>query len=158
MIRAIAAIDSKRGIANDQGIPWQGKVPSDTAWFREKTMSGGIILMGYGTYSEFASPLHSRQNYVATHRPEPLRDGFTKVAQARRFLQEATDDVWNIGGAKLFQETLDLNDELYLTKLQDDFGCTKFFPVYEELFELASESEPVTENNITFTFCIYRRK
>jgi len=158
MIRAIVATDSKRGIADDHGIPWQGKVPSDAAWFREKTMTGGLILMGYGTYTEFSSPLHGRENFVATHRPEPLRDGFSKVADARKFLQETTEDVWNIGGAALFTETLDLNDELYITKLQGDFDCTKFFPEYEQLFELASESEPITENGITFTFCIYRRK
>ncbi|HET7320437.1 MAG TPA: dihydrofolate reductase [Candidatus Saccharimonadales bacterium] len=158
MIRAIAAIDNKRGIANDRGIPWQGKVPSDTAWFRDNTMSGGLILMGYGTYTEFSKPLHGRQNFVATHRPVPLREGFTKVTDARKFLKETTEDVWNIGGAVLFAETLDMNDELYLTKLQGDFQCTKFFPEYDNLFELASESKPITENGITFTFCVYRRK
>jgi dihydrofolate reductase len=30
MIRLIAAVDSQRGVANEHGIPWQGKVPMDT--------------------------------------------------------------------------------------------------------------------------------
>lgn len=155
MIRAIAAIDNKRGIADDHGIPWQGKLPTDVKYFRDKTLSGGAVLMGYGTYTEFEKPLGGRQNFVATHKPGALREGFTAVHDAREFL-EATKDVWVIGGAALFAETLDMNDELYLTKLRGDFGCTKFFPEYDELFELASESEPITENGITFTFCVYR--
>ena len=61
MIRLIAAIDSRRGIATDSGIPW--KLPGDTAYFHEKTAKG-LILMGFATYSEFAAPLHGRENFV----------------------------------------------------------------------------------------------
>ena len=61
MIRQIAAIDSQRGIATDSGIPW--KLPGDSAYFREKT-SNGLIVMGRATYDEFAAPLHDRENYV----------------------------------------------------------------------------------------------
>ena len=61
MIRLIAAIDSQRGIATDSGIPW--KLPGDTAYFREKT-ANGLIVMGRATYDEFAAPLHGRENYV----------------------------------------------------------------------------------------------
>jgi dihydrofolate reductase len=157
MIRAIAAMDSKRGIANDKGIPWQGKLPMDVKYFHDKTSSGGAILMGYGTYLEFKQPLGGRENFVATRKPGPLREGFTAVHDAREFLK-ITEDVWVIGGAGLFAETLDLDDELYLTKLQGEFGCTKFFPEYEGNFELASQSESMTENGITFTFCVYKRK
>ena len=157
MIRSIVAVDETRGMANNDGIPWQGKIPSDVAYFREKTLSGGVILMGYGTYAEFTKPLHGRTNYVATHKVESLRDGFIKVGNAREFLKQAAEDVWNIGGAALFEDTLDLNDELYITKVRGNFDCTKFFPEYEELFELVSESEPITENGITYTFCVYKR-
>lgn len=157
MIRAIAALDTSRGIADDHGIPWQGKLPTDVKYFRDKTLSGGAVLMGYGTYTEFSKPLGGRENFVATHKPGALREGFTAVHDARAFLK-ITEDVWIIGGAALFAETLDLNDELYLTKLQADFDCTKFFPPYEEMFELVNESELITESGITFTFCIYKRK
>lgn len=51
MIRLIAAMDSKRGIATSAGIPW--KLPGDAAYFRERT-ARGLILMGRATYNEFA--------------------------------------------------------------------------------------------------------
>ena len=65
MIRQIAAIDSQRGIATDSGIPW--KLPGDSAYFRQKT-STGLIVMGRATYDEFAAPLHGEENYVLSHR------------------------------------------------------------------------------------------
>ena len=66
MIRLIAAMDSRHGIATASGIPW--KLPGDTAYFREQT-SRGLILMGRSTYDEFAAPLHGRENFVLTTDP-----------------------------------------------------------------------------------------
>jgi dihydrofolate reductase len=65
--------------------------------------------------------------------------------------------VWNLGGALLFASTFDMADELYITQLEGNFGCTKFFPAYKDDFYLVSQSEPVTENNITFRFEVWKR-
>ena len=76
MIRLIAAIDSQRGIATDSGIPW--KLPGDSAYFREKTATG-LIVMGRATYDEFAAPLHDGENYVLSTTTAPLRAGFQAI-------------------------------------------------------------------------------
>jgi len=157
MIRFIAAIDERRGLANEHGIPWQSKVPTDAAYFRSKTIHSNLM-MGYGWYVEQKLPLPERRNLVATTNPEPLREGFERVTDAREFLQNATEDIWVGGGAILFTNTLDLADELYITQLNGDFQCTKFFPEFEGSFVLKSKSEPITENNITFWFEIWQRK
>ncbi len=156
MIRFIAALDSKRGIANDHGIPWQGKVPTDVAQFRAKTIHSNV-LMGYGWYKEQKEPLPDRRNFVATSNPEPLRSGFERVTDARTFLQDFSGDIWVGGGAALFESTLDLADELHLTHLDGDFDCTKFFPEFEDKFTLVEKSEPITENGITYHFARYQR-
>ncbi len=156
MIRSIAAIDEKRGLATDDGIPWD--LPSDKQYFRDQTREG-IILMGMGTYREFSKPMHDRANYVATSQTEPLRDGFVAVGDVPEFFaQHEGETIQNIGGAGLFTSTLDFADELLLTQIQADFHCTKFFPEYTQDFELVQESEPVTENGITFRFQTWRRK
>lgn len=157
MIRFIAALDKNRGIADDHGIPWQGMVPTDVKYFREKT-TGGIVLMGSGWYAEQLQPLPNRRNLVATSFQEPLRDGFEKISDARTFLQETKDNIWVGGGANLFTSTLDLADELYLTRLDHDFHCTKYFPSFEDSFERVNQSEPITENNITYWFQVWQRK
>lgn len=157
MIRFIAAIDAKRGVANEHGIPWQGKLPTDVAYFRAKTLHG-TVMMGQGWYKEQKLPLPERRNVVATSSPEPLRPGFEHAPDAREFLNNFQGDIWVGGGAGLFASTLDLADELYLTLIDGDFHCTKFFPEYEQDFEKISESEPQTENGITFRFTVWKSK
>lgn len=154
MIRGIVAIDQKRGMANEQGIPWD--IPGDKKYFVD-SLQTGLILMGYGTYLEVKKPFGSQDNYVATGRGEELRQGFIKVADARQFLTQATDNVWNIGGPGLLTQTIDLVDELYITQLQADFNCTKFLPEFHDQFILKSESNPITENNITYTYQIWNK-
>lgn len=154
MIRSIVAIDEKNGMADDNGIPWIGKIPSDQKYFVDQTESG-VILMGYGTYLEFDKPFHDRINYVATRRLEELRQGFVKVKDPRKFLQDTTGDVWNIGGPGLLVSTLDQIDELYVTQLKGDFNCTKFLPDFKDKFTLEYESKPQIENGISFTFQVW---
>lgn len=157
MIRFIAAIDDKRGTANDHGIPWGRKLTKDLEDFRKRTM-GHPMLMGYNTYVEFAHPLPNRHNLVASHQDTKLRPGFDLVTDARAYLRKAQEDIWVIGGAGLFTETLDLADELYLTRVQGDFQCTKFFPEFESAFERVSKGEPITESDIMYWFEVWRRK
>ncbi|HSW37703.1 MAG TPA: dihydrofolate reductase [Candidatus Saccharimonadales bacterium] len=159
MIRFIAAIDNQNGLADDHGIPWQGKLPTDVAYFRRKIMDGTVV-MGRGTYNELKRPLPGGRNLVATHKTVTLRKGFGVIHDVKAFLKAAKpeEDIWVIGGAELFESTLAFAEELYLTEVQGDFKCTKFFPEYKKNFELASRSEPRLENGITFTFNVYRHK
>lgn len=139
MIRAIAAVDDRLGIATDTGIPW--KVPADVAHFRELT-TGSNVLMGYATYAEFADPMPGRVNYVATGRTETLREGFLPVSDLHSFLPAFVGDLWIIGGAMLFVTTLDAVQEIALTRVGGDFGCTKFFPPFDTTFRLTTDDVP----------------
>lgn len=151
----IAAVDSKRGIADDYGIPWD--LPKDKAYFRAKT-EGGVIVMGYRMYLELVEPLPNRTNMVVTDGTEPLRAGFEPILDLTGFLHECTNDVWIVGGAATYEVAMPFAEELYLTKLTRDFDCTKFFPVYEPDFERLSQSGLMEENGIQYRFCVYRRK
>lgn len=158
MIRLIAAMDTQRGIADEHGIPWQGKIPTDTKRFHEAT-SDGIIVMGYGTYKEYDKPLHDRENFVVS-RPDTgaLRAGFVIVPDADRFFDlRAHELVWVIGGAALFSASLARAGELVLTHLDADFHCTKFFPEFADTFELDNVDGPHVENDINFRFETWRR-
>jgi dihydrofolate reductase len=155
MIRLIAAIDSRRGIATDSGIPW--KLPGDTAYFRQKTATG-LIIMGRATYEEFSAPLHDTDNFVLTRGTAPLRAGFravTSVDQLRR--AHPDEDIWVIGGAGVYEETIGEAQQLLLTQVVGDFHCTKFFPPYRDSFELASQSADHAERGITYRFETWRR-
>ncbi len=157
MIRFIAAIDEKLGLADEHGIPWMGKLPTDLEFFRQKT-SVGDILMGYGTYIEFKKPFHNHLNYVAVKGDIELHPGFKQVSDARMFLSNFDNDIWVLGGAGLFTSTLDLADELYLTRIEADFHCTKFFPPFENDFVLSQKGDDQIENSITFRFEVWKPK
>ena len=156
MTRFIVAIDKNRGLADNHGIPWQGKIPGDVEYFRKMT-EGFSILMGKGTYNEFKVPLPNRRNFVATSSPESLRKGFQSVSDPRSFLRQSREDVWVIGGAKLFKSTIDLTDELYITQIDGDWHCTKFFPEFKDKFKLKSETTKQTENGVAYCFTIWKR-
>jgi dihydrofolate reductase len=157
MIRFIAAVDEKNGMADERGIPWQGKIPGEVAYFRKQTMNG-VVLMGYATYEEFDKPLHGRQNFVANVESVELRPGFKLVTDARDFLKNNHDEVWVIGGPGLFASTLELAKEIFITRVKGDYNCTKFFPKFEDKFVLKSESESVSENGITYRFQVWVKK
>jgi dihydrofolate reductase len=158
MIRLIAAMDKQRGIADEHGIPWHGKIPLDTKRFHDQT-AHGIIVMGYGTYLEYDKPLHDRENFVVS-RPDTgeLRAGFAAVPDADQFFDlHAHELIWVIGGAALFSATLGRAQELVLTRLDADFHCTKFFPAFSDDFELENDEGPYVENDVSFRFETLRR-
>ena len=156
MIRDIAALDSRRGIGTDTGIPW--KLPGDSVFFRQKTAKG-IIVMGRATYDEFAAPLHERKNFVLTRSRTPLREGFQPITGLDQVLTGHPDeDIWILGGAAVYDETLASVDELLLTQVDGDFHCTKFFPPYHADFLLESRSEDHEDDGITYRFETWRRR
>jgi dihydrofolate reductase len=140
MIRAVAAVDDCLGLATEKGIPW--KVPADVQHFRTVTANVDV-LMGYATYAEFAQPMPGRTNYVATGRGRELREGFLPVKDVDTFLSSGhSGDLWIIGGAMLFAMTLEKIQVLSMTRVEGDFNCTKFFPAFEDTFDLVGSTTP----------------
>lgn len=160
MIRLIAAIDNKRGLARNGGLPW--KIPEDEKYFTEQTKTyGGNVLTGATTFWDtyHGKPLIKRQNYILTHKNDPI-PGATVVHDLPKLLEEFKDkDLWVAGGAEVFKEVMAAGkaDELYLTHIEADFDCDQFFPEYESSFRLAERSEAREQNGLKFTYARYIR-
>lgn len=155
MIRLIAAVDQKLGITKGGLQPW--KLPADEQYFAEQTkLRGGIVLVGLTTFKTFKAPLTERQNFVVTHETSPI-PGVELVHDIDAFLA-AHANVWVVGGASVFEQTISQADELYLTEIAADFGCDQFFPDFlPHEFELAEQSEPQEQNGFHFTYKTYKR-
>ena len=131
MIRLIAAIDRKRGIAKHGGMPWF--IPEDEKYFTTQTkMRGGCVLTGGRTFRDTyqGKPLIDRQNYILTHADTPI-EGVILVHDLGKLLDEFKDkELWVSGGAEIFKEIMDADkaDELYLTHIDADCGSDKGFP------------------------------
>lgn len=156
MIRHIVAFDRKRGFAKGGVIPWY--IPDDEAFFSAETKKyGGNVLVGVRTFETFQHPLSERKNYVLTHSSAPI-PGAVVVNDLQKFLAEFTEDLWVIGGAVSFEQTMDVADELYITKIDAEFGCDRFYPEYENMFDLVQESQPKNQNGFNFVYTVYRPK
>lgn len=155
MIRHIVAFDMKQGFAKGGVIPWY--IPDDEAFFTSESKKyGGNVLVGARTFKTFKHPLPERNNFVLTHSATPI-PGAVAVNDLQEFLANFTDDLWVIGGTVVFEQTLDIADELYITKIEADFRCDRFYPEYEDKFELVRESEPKTQNGFIYRYCLYKK-
>jgi dihydrofolate reductase len=159
MIRQIVAIDSKRGIAKDGVQPW--KLPGDEAYFGKLTKGyGGLVLMGSKTFEVIGHPLPDRENFVVSRDGGEI-PGVTVVSDLEQFLagfKEAQKDIWIIGGAKIYELTLSLTDELYVTEIEADFDCNQFYPDFLQAgFTAAETGEKQVENDVSFRFCVYKK-
>jgi dihydrofolate reductase len=158
MIRLIAAIDRKRGIAKGGIQPWF--IPEDECYFTDETKKyGAAVLVGSTTFKTFHEPLAGRQNYVLTRDRTPIA-GAETVNDLERFLKGLQGkDLWVVGGANVFAQVIEAGqaDELYLTHIQADFGCNQFFPEYQQTFKLAEQTDLHEENGFIFSSARYTK-
>lgn len=155
MIKILAAIDQKRGLAKGNSLPWN--LPNDVKRYRELMKTeGGNVLIGRTTYMQMKNVLGDNKVFLATTSIDSM-NGVEIVKDINNFLSEYKGDLWVIGGAKVFEDSLPYVNELMLTRIDGDFDCNVFFPEFEDKFEEYSKEEPITENGITYQFVNYRR-
>ena len=156
MIRLIAAVDNKRGIAKHGFQPWH--IPNDEKYFLDQTSKwGGEVLMGSKTYEVIGHPLKDRKNYVASRDAASI-NGAEVVRDLENFLKTFERDLWVIGGASVFEQALPYADELYLTEIQADFGCDQFFPEFQAGFMPFGEEPLQEQNGFLYKYVIYTKR
>jgi len=160
MIRVIAAMDKKRGIAKHGSVPWH--LPEDMANFKQLTKShGGRMLVGTTTFMNALKrkPLEGRTTYVLTRKPQAV-EGVQLVHDLESWLKSmGGQDIWIIGGASIYKQIIDngLADELYLTHIDADFSCDQFFPDYQASFQLVSQTKPKEYHGLHYNFAVYTK-
>lgn len=159
----IVAADNKWGIGRDGGL--LASIPTDMKYFREHT-TGKVVVMGRKTLESMPGRrgLPKRINYVLTTDPGYEAERCTVVNSEDELWEELSqydpDDVFLIGGATLYNRFYRMCDKLFVTKLDADLNADTFITCFDDDpdYEVVSESEPVTENGITFRFVVYGRK
>ena len=159
----IVAADRKWGIGKNGGL--LADLPTDMQYFREHT-EGKAVVMGRKTLESLPGRkgLPKRVNYVLTTNPDFKAERCIAVHSEDELWDALSryepDDVWLIGGASLFNWFYSMCERLYVTKIDADLDADTFIENFDEDpdFEIISESEPVTENGITYRFRVYQRK
>ena len=158
-ISLIAAFTEKRVIGKDGKIPWTLK--EDLQHFRNKT-EGCSVVMGRKTYQSIGKPLPNRLNIVMTRSPKSL-EGVKEVTnkeEALKFASSYSDEVFIIGGEKIYEEFLPIATYMFLTKIDITTEGDTFFPKWNanEWVEFSRQERKDGDQNIKYCFLEYRRK
>ena len=129
MITLIVAMDLEGGIGKNGGLPWH--LSTDLRRFKQITM-GSAIVMGRKTYQSIGKPLPGRKNIVITGNPDFDEPGVMLARNLVEGLKSAQMDggqqIFVIGGAQIFEQTLPLAQKIHLTVVHTRAGCQVFFP------------------------------
>jgi dihydrofolate reductase len=130
MISIIAAMAENRVIGRENSLPWH--LPNDLKHFKRLT-SGHAIIMGRKNYESIGRPLPERTNIVVTRTPDYRAPGCTVVHSIGDALVAAGDDpeVFIIGGAELYAQTLARAHRLYLTEIHAHVSGDTYFPNFD---------------------------
>ena len=162
-IAIVVAYDKNRGIGTAGDLPWGRSLPADLAHFKELT-TGGAVVMGRKTYESIGGrPLPNRKNIVLSAGEVAGAIGAKNFAQALQFAsEEPNQDIFVIGGERVFAEALPEVDTIYATEVDYSFsGADVFFPQINvnQWEEISRTSQKANEQNkYSFDFVEYRRK
>ena len=123
----IAAMDQNRLIGANNSLPWH--LPADLGFFKRTTM-GKPIVMGRKTHESLGKALPGRRNIVVSRNPElryPDCEMVSSIDEALRLCADA-DELMLIGGATLYEQTLDAASALYITRIHASFAGDTWFP------------------------------
>ncbi|MBI1761807.1 MAG: dihydrofolate reductase [Acidobacteria bacterium] len=131
IVSLIAALDRRRGIGKDNQLPW--RLPADMKRFRELTL-GHHLIVGRKTYESIGKPLPGRTLIIVTRQPDVQVKGCLVVDSVAEALALANtrgeQEVFVIGGAEIYAQTLAQADRLYLTFVEAEVAADTFFPVF----------------------------
>ena len=131
LISLIVAMDRNRVIGAGGKLPW--RLPADLKHFRALTM-GKPIVMGRKTHESIGRVLPGRENIVLTRDPDYRPEGCTILHDLDQLYAHcaAADEVMIMGGADLYQQTLNRARRIYLTEIDADCPGDTFFPPFDK--------------------------
>lgn len=161
MIISILSVDKKWGIGKKNGLLFH--LPKDMKFFRETT-SGHTVCMGENTLLSFpnSKPLPNRKNIVLSGDTSHNYEGVENIHDFNEFINliktlGEKEDVFVIGGASIYAQTLPFVDKVLLTKVDADGEAEVFFPNLDENpnFKCVYESENVVDGEYNIKFTTY---
>lgn len=155
MLSLIFAASKNNCIGNNGKLPWH--LPEDMKRFRQLTM-GKTVLMGRKTWESLPikfRPLPGRNNVVVTRQANyTVPAGVHLHSSIESALAHHTDeDIVVIGGAEIYNQTINRADTLYVTHVDQIVEGDAFCPSIDP----KQWKETERENHDGFSFVTYKR-
>ena len=159
----IVAADQNWAIGKDNKLLIS--IPADMKFFRTTT-TGKVVVMGRKTLESFPNglPLKNRTNIVLTHNPNYKVNDAIIVHSLDELHEELkrynSEDVYVIGGEKIYEQLLDECDVAHITKIDYAYDADAYFPNLDEKpeWEITADSDEQTYFDLEFYFYKYERR
>jgi dihydrofolate reductase len=154
-------------VARDWGIGYKGdllfRVPLDMEFFRDTTLNK-VVVMGRKTLESLPGgrPLKNRTNIVLTRDRDFQREGCIIVHSKEELFEEIKkykeEDVFLIGGGKLYNDLYPYCSEAYITKFDAILEADTYLHNFDEDKDwlLTYASEVHEHEGLKFTFNTYK--
>jgi dihydrofolate reductase len=157
-ISIIVAHSKNMAIGKANALVW--RLPDDLKRFKKLT-TGHPIIMGRKTYQSISRPLPNRTNIVVTRDKNLEIPGCIVVNSVTDAIKKASEfdqkEIFIIGGAEIYRETLPLADRLYVTKVNMNVDGDAFFPQYLNTFRKKVSEEPGEFEGLKYSYLVLER-
>ena len=154
-INLIAAIGENRELGKDGHLLWH--ISEDLKRFKKLTQ-GQVVLMGRKTFASIGKKLPGRVNIIVSRQKGLVIPGCLvfnslpkAIDEAKKIAQEQSKEVFIIGGASIYKQTIGLADRLYLTVVAGRFLADVYFPDYS-VFRKVIFKEKLTVGKYRLTY------
>lgn len=135
LISIIVAVSENGAIGKNNELLW--RLSEDLKIFKRRT-SGHAIIMGRKTFDSIGKPLPNRLNIVISRNTDLKIDGSEIAYSLEKAIQIAKnksekDEIFIIGGEKIYNLSVNLVNKIYLTKVKTKIEGDAFFDI--SLFE-----------------------
>lgn len=160
MIKTIVvAISENNAIGKDNQLLWY--LPADLKHFKNIT-TGHTVIMGRKTFDSVGRPLPNRRNIIITRHVMHI-EGCEVVSSIDAALALCADEeeVFIVGGAEIYRQSIHLTDRIYLTIVHQKFDADSFFPEidYNEWMETEREDhQPDEKNKLAYSFITLEKR
>lgn len=155
----IAAVADNWAIGKDNKMPWH--IKEDLEYFKNIT-TGHPVIMGSNTYKSIGKPLPNRTNIVVSHKYVSGVITVHTLKEAYSVAEKIDDQCFIIGGAQLYNASINDADELYITNVHIDIeDADTYFPEIDpfdwDQIEVSDERKD-EDTGYTYHFVIYKRR
>ena len=159
-MKTIVAVDKNWGIGCKGNLLFN--IPEDMKFFRETT-ANKVLIMGHNTLKSLPNgkPLKNRVNIVLSTDKSLKIEGAVVCNSVAEVLEAVkdynTDDVYVIGGQKIYEQFLDYCDTALITKIDESSDSDTFFPNVDKMcnWRQVAMSPTKYHEDIKFRFTTY---
>ena len=122
------------------------------------------IIMGRKTYESIGKPLPNRTNIVISRKNDWFEEGILivgSIKEAMKFAKKIVENVFVIGGGTIYEQTIDLADQLEITLVDATLNADTYFPkIDEKIWQKTQETchEKDEKNQYDFCFQTFTKK